>query len=297
MIGQRLLTDNRRLRIARDRAAGLRRLAAQMPPGSARRQAMQRLARPVTMRITMAAAVPLAVVLGPMVMSFLWFPCRVDPAAQNARPGASVYVVASVDGEWTGPVVLEHDADLTLDELTPASQTLPPIRATLKRRLAQWQQSSDLSRLPWELQQVGRQVGKRLVDDLGEYLSHDIPPQTLGWTLSTPDEKAGRFEVRLSAGDAAPLAAAIVLGDPFPPPFKEDLGDGKGPVQVVRPHDSTGPIQWVRVMYSQQKTRGQDVFWAPLSVWGWGFDFGWLLTYILIYVPAMFALRFALRLP
>lgn len=318
MVGQRLLTDTGRLRVAKHRAAQLRRLARQLPADAPRRQALLALARPVQTRILMAGLLPLALILGPMVMSFLWFPQRVDPASWNARPGATVYVVATVDGEFTAPIRLEHDPALTLEEGTPATQSLPPLRATLEERLARWQRSSDLSGLPWEVQEAGRWISKSLATDLGEYLSRDLPPQSLAWTLYTPHDRPGRFRITLWAGamessttggtradrrpfaprDVSALRANVVVGDAFPPQRREDLGDGKGPVQVVRPAARTSPIKLVKVTYFEPKKQARPMFWTPLAGLGWpNWDTGWLLAYLLAYLPAMFLLRWLLRLP
>jgi pyruvate,water dikinase len=297
MLGQRLLTDCSRLRVAKQRAARLRQIAAVLPAGSPRRQAMLRLARSVHTRLFLAALVPLAVILGPMVLSFLWLPQRVDPASSNPRPGATAYILATVDGEDTKPIMLNYDKELTLDDATHPSQSLPPIRAVLEARLAKWQAASDLSKLPWEVREAGQLVGKNLLADLSEYLQHPIPPQTLCWTLSTPKGQPGRFHIALATDGKTVIETRLVLGDNYPPERKEDLGDAKGPVQVARPADANSPIQLMRVKYSEQKQRNQDVFWAPFAALGWGWDAGWLWTYILAYLPTMLILRRCLRLP
>ncbi|MGA2068017.1 MAG: PEP/pyruvate-binding domain-containing protein [Thermoguttaceae bacterium] len=296
MIGQWLLTDNRRLRIAKQRAKALRKLAAKLPKDSPRRTALLRLAAPVQTRVVMASLVPLSVILGPMVLSLLWFPARVDPASWNPRPGGTAYVVATVDGEYLGPVTLECDPALGLDQATPATQSLPPIRATLEARLARWQQPSDLSRDPWELQEAGRWVREALLSDLSDYLKNDIPPQALSWTLTTP-AVGGRYAVALTAGQGAAVETHLVVGDAFPPERKEDTGDGKA-VQVARPAGQDAPIRLVKVVYSDERQPGHKVFWAPFSGWGrpdW--DAGWLPTYLLAYLLVMFLLRGMLRIP
>jgi len=296
MLGQWWLTDTRRLREAKRRAAALRKSAARLPLGSPRRQAMLGLAAPVQRRLVMAALVPLAVLLGPMVVSFLWwFPARVDPASWNPRPGATAYVVAMVDGECTGPVTLSHDPALRLDPDTAASQSLPPLRATLEARLAQWRKQSNLESLPWELQEAGRWVGKMLVDDLAQYLDRGIPPQPLAWTLYTSEDEPGRFPVTLTAAEGEPVTTWVVVGDAAPPEPREDLGDGKA-VQVARP-DGDSSIELIKVTCFEQKRQGQDAFWTPLAASGCSWDMGWLALYILAYVPAMLVLRWLLRIP
>jgi hypothetical protein len=203
-----------------------------------------------------------------------------------------------VDGEHTGPITLVHDVSLKLDDSTPAAQRLPPIRATLEERLAQWQQASDLSALPWEVQEAGRWISKQLLADLSEYLSHDLPPQTLAWTLYSPRDQPGRFALSLSADGVGPVQTYAVLGDDAPPERKEDLGDGKGPVQVVRSSDPASPIKLVRVTYFEPQKQSRPVFWAPGANFGWStWDVGWLLTYLAVYLPVMLLLRWLLRIP
>ena len=297
MGGQRLLTDNRRLRVARDRAARLRREAAALPPGSPRARAMLRLAAPVGTRIMMAAFVPLAVILGPMVMSFIWLPQRVDPAAAIAAPGAAVYVTATVHGEFLRPVTLSPRRPLALDAATPASQAIRAIRPTLERQLQAWQKPGIAAGLPGEGRTAGGEVREAMIADLAEFLKGEMPPQTLSWKLRSPEDRPGRFAVDVVAAGAQPLRAWAVLGERYPPEPREDLGDGKGPVQVVRPADAASPVQRVRVTYAGTKTQGAGVFWAPFeSVTGWGWDAGWLLLYIAVYLPAMLVCRWVLRI-
>jgi len=298
MICQRLLTDNHRLRVAKQRANTLRKLAANLPKDSPRQKAYLQLAAPVQTRIVLAAMVPLAVLLGPMVISFMWwFPARVDPVSWNPRPGATANVVATIDGEYLGPITLQCEDALRLEAATPAVQSLLPIRQVLEDHRAKWQQQSDLTNQPWELQEAGRRISQALVADLSEYLKHDLPPQTLSWTLRTPTEKAGRFAVALNAAQGEVLHTHLVVGDNFPPQPKEDLGDGKA-FQVVRPAGGDSPVRQIKVVYSEQKQRGHNVFWAPFAARGWPeWDLGWLWTYILSYLPVMFLFRWVLRIP
>lgn len=291
MLGQRLLTDNRRLRTAKRRAADLRNKAKTLPVGSPRREAMLRLAAPVPWRLAGAAMVPLAILLGPMVVSFLWYPERVDPASANPSPGATVYVVACIDGKHADEVTLESSPELTLDPLTPETQRPEPIRAVLEDRLVQWQRDSDLSQYPWELQEAGRSAADWLVDDLRRFLDGPMPPQHLAWTLTSPDEP-GRYPISVTTGENR-LETAAVVGDACPPEPRDDLGEG--PVQAVRSTDPESPLLWVRVSYSQPKQAGGEVFWAPVAG-AWPRDIGWLGVYLLAYLPAMFLCRWLLRL-
>jgi uncharacterized membrane protein (DUF106 family) len=298
MFGQRFLTDNRRLRVAKQRADRLRREAVSLPPDSPRRKAMMALAAPVQMRIVAAAFVPLAIILGPMVLSFVWLPERVDPASWNAKPGSTVYVAATVNGEYLKPVTLTCGEGLALGEAAPAAQAIRPIRPTLTELLKSWQPPSDLSTVPWELRAAATQTRETMLADLGEYLKGPMPDQNLVWVVRTPEGRAGRFTVTLAPQEAAPLPVPLGLGDEFPPEFREDLGDGKGPVQVVRPGDEASPIRLVKVRYVEAKTEGGRVFWAPLArLEASGWAAGWLVVYLAVYLPAMFLCRWVLRIP
>ncbi len=94
---QKMLTDNRRLCAAKRRAAALRKQADALPPTSPRRAALLKLAAPVQMRTLLAALVPVGILLGPMVMPFVWFKERIDPAVIVAPAGTAAYVTAKVD--------------------------------------------------------------------------------------------------------------------------------------------------------------------------------------------------------
>jgi len=293
MFGQWLLTDNRRLRVAKQRAGRLRKLAAQLPENSPRRKAMLQLAQPVQTRVVMAAMVPLAVALGPMVLSFLWwFPARVDPASWNPAPGTTAFVVATVDGEFTGPITIKLARGLELVEAGKAVQSLTPIRDALETRLGQWQKDSDYKGLPWELQEVGQWTREDMLADLTALLRDRLPPRTLSWSVQTPKE-SGHYTVWLSGPGGVPVESDLVLGDACPPPSKEDLGDGKA-VHVVRSPDPGSTIKCVTVRY-EQKPQGK--FYTPFAAHGRSWDMGWMLLYIVIYLPVMLICRWVLRIP
>jgi len=296
MIGQRLLTDNRRLRVARRRANRLRREAAKLPKDSPRAVAISQLTAGVQTRIVGAAFVPLAIILGPMIMSFVWLPARVDPASRNARPGAIVYVTVTVDGEYLQPITIRPDSALKLDRPQQASQSLPPIRSTLEKLQARWQQPSDLSGQPWEVRSAAMRTRRAMLDDLADYLDAGIPPQTLSWSIRTPPDLPGRFPVTLETEGADPICVHLVLGDLDPPEPKEDLGDGKGPVQFVRAESERSPLRSARVIYKGKEMQGDQSFWVPFKDLGWSnWDAGWLITYLAAYLLAMFPLRWVLR--
>jgi len=271
MIGQRLLTDNRRLREAKRRANLLLREARNVPDPSPRRLALTQLAATVNPRLLAAAMLPLSILLGPMIMMFLWFPARVDPASWNAEAGAAVSVVATVDSSFRDAVAISVGEPLELDEASPASRTLPAIQETLQSLLEN----------PAELPQDSAWTRQELLADLRDYLRAGVPPQSIMWKVRAPQDAEGRFTVSVTAGQGPPLALDVVLGDRFPP----------APAAL----SADGPVKAVKVVYPppQQKR----VFWAPLAPLGnpqW--DAGWLILYLLVYLPIMFLFRWLLRI-
>jgi hypothetical protein len=101
------------------------------------------------------------------------------------------------------------------------------------------------------------------------------------WKVRAPQDAEGRFTVSVTAGQGPPLALDVVLGDRFPP----------APAAL----SADGPVKAVKVVYPppQQKR----VFWAPLAPLGnpqW--DAGWLILYLLVYLPIMFLFRWLLRI-
>ncbi|MCH5376521.1 MAG: hypothetical protein JJ992_21340, partial [Planctomycetes bacterium] len=301
MISQRVLTDNRRLLAAKQRANRLRRETESLPTDSPRRVALTRAASGVQSRLLAASLVPVAMLLGPMMMSFVWLSERIDPASWNPPPGATVHVVAETDDEYVGEVHLETDAALELDAQTPAAQATQAVRAVLTNLLAKWEEDAATE------DESAAEIPPPLVEDLREYLAGRLPPRQLSWTIRTPSEP-GRYPIALVAGDATrPVRTSLVLGDRFPPEPKTDLGDGRGPLQTVQVQAQAGtPIRRVTVTYQFPRTLGDRVFFAPLKRIplqvledrGWSnWDAGWLLTYIAAYLAVLLPLRWFLRIP
>ena len=181
MLLQRYLTDTPRLREAKRRATLLTKEAAALnsefrTPNSElvpspRVTALRALAAPVQSRIMGATFVPLALILGPMVMTFMWLPARIDPAVANAPLGSDITVTATLNSDYRGPITLiipPPPSPLTLDETTPATRTLLPIRETL----------TPLTTNPATLATLTTQPAT----DLTGYLTN-LPPQTLMWKI------------------------------------------------------------------------------------------------------------------
>ena len=282
MVGQRLLTDNRRLRQAKLRAGRLTAEASRLDRGSPRRAALARLAAPVNVRLLGAAMAPIGLLLGPMIVTFFWFPARVDPASWSPPPGTAVKVVAVVDSRFSGPVTLIAAAPGRLAESTPATRAAPPVRVTLEKLLAQLRQAGPGEAPPADIEATGRSAAE-VRASLEAYLGAHAPGQGIMWEVRVPDGFDGTFPVTVRAGDAPPLTINVVLGRTRPPAPTEISGDS----------DST--VNSARVVYPPPARK--RIFWAPLAAMGCGdWDAGWLLTYLAVYLPIMFALRWILKI-
>jgi hypothetical protein len=290
MVAQLLLTDNRRLREAKRREKVLTREAMKLPRGTPRRKVMFDLGTPVQMRVALAAFVPLGVLLGPLVMVFAWLPLRVDVPAWNAEAGKSMNVTATIDSEWRGPVALELTGPLRLDESDKAEKALPKIRETLEQLLEERQQPSDLSKLPWEAREAANREREDYVRELRAYLDKGVPPQSLSWRVQSSPGRAGRFEMLVRTEGREPVRIHAVLGDEYPPDVMEVAGGGSSPVKAVKiTYDRPGrkPIFWAPL----GRAASIRASWSGLKYW----EAGWLITYLLAYVPAMFVSRWVLR--
>jgi pyruvate,water dikinase len=289
MIGQKYLTDNTRLLVAKRRANALRDEAFKLPKDCPRDKALLALAGPVQMRIFMASLVPMAVMLGPLIMIFFWFPPRVDLPAWNLPPGTPVDVVATVKNEKrhekTGtiiplrdPVTLRVPAGLTIDNISPAAQKVPPIRETLQAYLEKLQKHSDLSKYPPEIQEAAEFVSEQKAADLQAYLKEGIAPQVFRWKVRTPDN-AGRWPITVNAGNFRETVN-VVLGDEYPPAPNEVLSD------------PSSHIVSLKVTYPKSEDKEREHFFTPIGHWDWG----WLGVYLLAYLPAMFGVRALLKI-
>lgn len=281
MVCQRWLTDNARLVEGKRRAKALMERAKTLPKGSNRRLAMVDLAAGVQMRVAMAAFVPLGVLLGPLVMSCAWLPYRVAPDAWNAAPGTVMNVVATVASDVRESVKLEVGEPLRLDETTSASQELPRIRETLEKLARQWQAGSVYSALPQELQSVMKLSSEATLADLKEYLAKNrIPPQSVSWTVRPAEGVGGRFPMTVWVGDRVGARLWAVLGEEYAPEATEVNG--------------MAGVLSARVVYAPPEQK--RVFWAPLGKIGLpSWDVGWMITYLGVYLPAVFLFRRVLK--
>jgi phosphohistidine swiveling domain-containing protein len=287
LVVQRLVTDNRALLEARRRAAILTEQAKSLPADSPRRDVIQRLTAPVSGRVAAARLIPVCLLLGPLMLPFAWFEDRVDPSTPYAAAGSAVQVVATVDGEWTGPIRINIPSDAVLDDTTPATRTLPPLRQTLEHLLVLYRQPAVNRDVPWELQVAPDISRMQMAGDLKRYLDRGVSPQGLTWTVRSPSDDR-RFPVSVVADGHSPLGLDVVLGNTYPP----------ADVAATGPADS--PIKELRVVYPGSLQR--RAFWQPFATLGLesdstlvntlaGLDIGWLWLYLMVYVPALVLVR------
>ena len=297
LVLQRVMTDNGRLREAKRRAALLTKEAGKLPADCARRKALMALAAPVQVRVLAAALVPAGMLLGPLVLPFVWFGARVDPVAWNAAPGTEISVVAYVNADCQGAVRLETPAGMKVKDpmagtaeagkTDPAAQRVPELRATLERLLALYANPA-ADKTPWELTVSGLPdvPREKAAADLRAFLARGIPAQPLMWKVDT-GTGAGRFEVKVTAGTEEAVKAGFVLGDNAPPEPKRVEGKGS--------------VKQVEVNFARAKE--EAVFWKPL---GWlkdmpalsrlaAWDAGWVWLYIVAYLPVLFGMRALLK--
>ena len=281
---QRFLVDNCRLLETKRRAAMLTDQAAGLRRGSPRRAAIMRHVAPVNVRFLAAAMMPISLLLGPMIMTFLWFPARVAPASWNASPGSAVKVVAAIESGFREPVTLAVTPPARLAESSPATHSLAPVRRTLEEFLETLRQPAADDRDEKTLRDIvgSDRSRKELIASLTAHLEAETPPQRIMWEIGTPEDIADSFAVTVAAGDSQSLRLSIVLGDRRPP----------APVRVDG--DPTSPIRSAAIVYPPPEIK--RILWAPLAWLGndqW--DAGWLLIYLVAYLPVMFTLRWILR--
>jgi rifampicin phosphotransferase len=287
MVGQKLLTDNTRLQLAKKRAAALTKEASKLPPDSPRAIALRTAAAPVQARVVGASFVPLALLLGPMVLIFLWLPLRVDPASWAAAPGTPVRIVATIQTDHKdlqGSIRIDLPPGLALHPDSPATRNPPPIRKTLETYRATLK-PSDLSAVPWELRELAEQARREKLAELDAYLASPIPAVPVEWTVLTPENQSDTWPIAITAGQDR-LTLPITLGNRHAPPTSE----------ITQP--AGHPVTSLKAIYAPPPRK--PTFFAPFGFLGRSslayWDIGWLGVYLLAYVPAMFLLRWALRI-
>ncbi|QOV91654.1 PEP/pyruvate-binding domain-containing protein [Humisphaera borealis] len=296
MVMQRVLTDNRRLGEAKRRSDALSKQAALLPAGSPRLVSIRRATAAVQGRLFVSAMVPMAVFLGPMVMTFFWFPARMDPASWNAAPGTVVQVEAELSSAARGTASVAMVAPLRLDSATPPEQAVEDVSTAdkaLGQLLVAWEGQSGSGATRPADEAIADQIdaAKTRGDSpaaLRQFLgSGPLAPRPLRWTVHTPTEP-GRWPIAVQGPDGAVVTLKAVVGDTRPPEPSEVQGDAGTSLTHVRLiYESRPPGKFWRPL--------SGVIWQPLVQRGWNqWDAGWLWTYLLAYLPAMFISRRAL---
>lgn len=279
MAGQWLLTDNRRLRVAKKRSAALSQKLLTLPPQSPDRPILSATASDVQKRLVGAAMVPVGLLLGPLVVIFLWLPLRVDPAVTPPPPGRPMTVTAYVDPNYSQPIRFDSGATQLLPE-TPMTQDVPTARGALLQLRSDAASPQNSEGLSFFDQLTLRTVRQQLVDDLDRYVAE---PQPLAWRV-LPGQEPGIYPLALHCPGQPPLTLTIAIGQhtlPQPKEFQPPTASPIGRVEVTYP-----PLL------------EQDlVFAKPFARFGWHYDIGWLGVYLLAYIPAMFLSRWLLRVP
>lgn len=285
IVGQRYLTDNKRLSYAKKCADKIEKKLRNKADINDEEKAILKQAGKVQFRIMGAAFVPMALILGPMVMSFMWLMDRIDPMSMNASPGSTVNITVTVDGEYTDSLRLMVDDKLVLADFSSPTQAILPIRSTLEALYNEWNAPSTLNHEAWEVKAAAKAARQELLADLGNYLKQPMNTQELTWTVLTPNDKEGRFKVQVVPVCGNPVEMQLILGNAFPPEPKE----------IGLPANC--PIVSAKTLYNEQRTRESLTFWTPLKSFGIAYDFGWLGIYLLIYIPLMFLLKFLFKVP
>ena len=283
IIMQKYMTDNERLFEGKKRSAVLLKEANQFPEGSPRRKKLEELAAPMTMRILKASMVPLAFILGPMMMIFMWFPDRVDPLSWSAEPGRMVSVVAEVDGDTAEAIALQVPELLSINGSQSQKKYLPPIRKELEELRSEWRHASKMDSLPWEVQSAGDHTRNLMLASLNTFLNEKVPPQKVSWLINVPETARGSHSVKVKVGEDEAADFELVFGS-VDPPF----------VGTVFPkHEG---LKSITVNYPRALQKG--VFWSPLGMFGGpNWDFGWLGVYLVVYLPLMFIAKLVLKVP
>ena len=259
LVLQRFATDNDRLVMAKRRSAAVVK-AGGSPPA-------------IGGRMLAASLVPTALLLGPLVVLFVWLGDRATPSAWNPSAGSAVRVAATVDGEWTQPLTLAASDGVTVDPTTPVTQALPNLRPPLEQLLALYRRPRPpAAGEPWQLSIAPDPARQQAGDDLSAFLKTGLPPQTIEWTLRPQPTFDGVFAVTVSTPGHAGAVIEAAVGNRRPPSAATVAGAAGSPVRmlsVIR-NKAIQPTPFLRLL---------------------GFDLGWIGVYVAVYVIVVLVLR------
>lgn len=259
LVVQRFGTDNHRLTVAKQRSA------AAVKQGEH--------ASGVAGRTLAASLVPTALLLGPLVILFVWLGERATPSAWVPPAGSAVRIAATVDGEWTGPLTLIAPPGITIDSTTPATQSLPALRPTLENLLTLYRRPRPAAAgEPWQVTVAPDPARQQAADDLAAFLKAGLPPQVIEWTLRPDAAFDGTFAVTVATPGHAAQTIKATVGRSHPP----------SPPQVDGPAGS--PLRSLSIVKNKsiQPTPFVAVF---------GVDIGWVGVYVAVYVVVLLVLR------
>ncbi len=309
MICQWWWTDVRRLREVKRRAAALRKEAYGLKEGTPRDVALLAMAAKADWRVARAAFVPLGVLLGPMMVAFLWFPERVDMAAVNAPPGGRVMVTAVVDGERDAalslvvlpPLVLEEGAsDGKEGDHGVAAQKIESGRGSLVALEKDFARAEGGGEMPASIKarvSASDKSLKELHAELVELLAGKLPEQNVSWTVKTSSSDAGAVNKAWLEVDGRREEILVATGEAAPPLLG---ATNEGAARVVRwvPGALDGTVvHEIKVSFLDERRAEEKIFWRPFAWMGWHWDVGWLGVYMVAYLPAMMVMKRVLRVP
>ena len=208
-ITQYLIADNMRVREAARRARFVAKEAASLPSNSKRADALQLILRSVHWRVIGTAFVPVGLLLGVFIFSFLWLKERID--RPNPLPGSTARITAQINANFREPITLAVGPPLHLDS-SPNTRSVAPIREALERLASQ------------------NRLSEPELADLGRFLDRGVPPQTFVWLVRS--DVAGSFPVSFLLGNRPPVHQRVVFGDHLPPPDDQAIPDH--PLQFVK---------------------------------------------------------------
>ncbi len=228
LLVQKSATDNRRLREAKRRAAELKRRVRSFPEGTPEAGGPD------------ASDSPSAASNAGGGVDSGWLVAGADGVAVRLVPGACRSGGMERSGrlggtdcrDWWIAIGASRSESrcrrrLSVDDSTPPSRTLPPLRATLEHLLVLYRQPRDDPAEPWELKLAPDLGREQTANDLQAYLEAGIPPQGITWLLRPPEDMSGRFSVTVTAGAHPPVSLFVTLGDNVPPTPRLCHGSGR----------------------------------------------------------------------
>jgi uncharacterized membrane protein (DUF106 family) len=299
MACQWLCTDVVRLREVRRRLFVIADAFQKTVRDSPEEEVLARIIRAGEWRIARAAFVPLGLLFGPVLMSFMWIPQRVDPHHVNPAPGQPLHLQAALDGEYAGPLALRLIGGTLPGGFTDTVATVASVRDSLDELRRELVQARD--GLPQtlavrdHLAATGKTPAEAL-QALETTLAGKLPPHMVQWSVSTVPGPPAQVSATLEAGESgADGRAAISLPTGNAQPVPLGQLQEKDHLVLVRP--GSGVVKDLGVSFTDPRPAHTRTLWRPFAALGWAWDAGWLWLYLAAYIPAMFLFIKLFRLP